>query len=128
MSCSAADCLNLFTLHNFIKSLLNILTVIVRLIVHLAFRKSSDRAFVGDEELPARKSEAVTLPEHEKNADLVRYRAVRYEPRPEIWQKVACVWDQVQTRPNQFHQYESDSLFPAISASTVRYGNSRLCK
>lgn len=92
------------------------------------FRKSSDRAFVGDEELPARKNEAVTLPEHEKNADLVRYRAVRYEPRPEIWQKVACVWDQVQTRPNQFHQYESDSLFPAISASTVRYGNSRLCK
>ncbi|CAH3042552.1 unnamed protein product [Pocillopora meandrina] len=76
--------------------------------------------FVGDEELPARKNEAVTLPEHEKNADLVRYRAVRYEPRPEIWQKVACVWDQVQTRPNQFHQYESDSLFPAISASTVR--------
>lgn len=67
-----------------------------------------------------REEELVPLPSHEKNADLVRYRAVRDEPEPEIWQKVACDWDQFQTRPNQFHQYESDSLFPAIPTSTVR--------
>lgn len=50
----------------------------------------------------------------------MRYRAVRYEPRPEIWQRVARVWDQVQTRPNQFHQYESDGLFPAMLTSSTR--------
>ena len=91
----------------------------IRLIVHLAIRKS-DRAFLDDEKLPARRNEEVTLPRHEENEDLVRYRAVRYEPRPEIWQRVARVWDQVQTRPNQFHQYESDGLFPAMLTSSTR--------
>ncbi|KAM7438299.1 hypothetical protein ABFA07_012221 [Porites harrisoni] len=66
------------------------------------------------------KEELVVLPKHEQNADLVRYRAVRYEPEPEIWQTVACTWDQLQSRPNQFYQYESDKLFPAIYTSTTR--------
>ena len=64
--------------------------------------------------------ELLALTTHEKNADLVRYRAVRNEPEPDIWQKVACTWDQFQTRPNQFREYESDRLFPAIFTSTVR--------
>lgn len=67
------------------------------------------------------KEELVVLPKHEQNADLDRYRAVRYEPEPEIWQTVACTWDQLQSRPNQFYQYESDKLFPAIYTSTTRY-------
>ncbi|KAL9974328.1 hypothetical protein ACROYT_G011351 [Oculina patagonica] len=71
-------------------------------------------------EAPADEEEIVPLPSHEKNADLVRYRAVRNEREPGIWQKIACVWDQFQTRPNQCHQYESDSLFPAIPTSTER--------
>ena len=83
------------------------------ILVHLFVQKDTGKASVDDEEL-------VQLPSHENNSDLVRYRAVRYEPEPEIWQKVACAWDQCQTRPNQFHQYESDSLFPAIPTSTVR--------
>ena len=83
------------------------------ILVHLVVPKDAGKSLVKYEEL-------VPLPSHEKNSDLVRYRAVRYEPDPEIWQKVACAWDQFQTRPNQFHQYESDSLFPAIPTSTVR--------
>ena len=83
------------------------------ILVHLFVQKDAGKASVDDEKL-------VQLPSHEKNSDLVRYRAVRYEPEPEIWQKVACAWDLCQTRPNQFHQYESDSLFPAIPTSTVR--------
>ena len=79
----------------------------------LVVKKDAGKASVHDEQF-------VPLPSHEKNSDLVRYRAVRYEPGPEIWQKVACAWDQFQTRPNQFHQYESDSLFPAIPTATVR--------
>ncbi|XP_029186595.2 spermatogenesis-associated protein 48-like [Acropora millepora] len=59
-------------------------------------------------------------PIHEKDADLVRYRAVRYEAEPGLWQEVACGWDKCQTRPNQFHQYESDRLFPATSTSASR--------
>jgi len=59
-------------------------------------------------------------PIHEKDADLVRYRAVRYEAEPGIWQEVACGWDKCQTRPNQFHQYESDRQFRAISTSASR--------
>lgn len=66
------------------------------------------------------KEELVVLPKHEQNADLDRYRAVRYEPEPEIWQTAACTWDQLQSRPNQFYQYESDKLFPAIYTSTTR--------
>ncbi|XP_068721782.1 protein SPMIP7-like [Montipora capricornis] len=67
--------------------------------------------------------ELLISPTHEKDADMVRYRAVTNEPEPEIWQKVACVWDQCQTRPNQFHQYESDRQFPAISTSIPRFRN-----
>ena len=83
------------------------------ILVHLIVPKGAGETSVDYDKL-------VSLPSHEKNSDLVRYRAVRYGPEPEIWQKVACVWDQFQTRPNQFHQYESDSLFPAIPTSTVR--------